>query len=135
MDYLPLDERLLKFAGSIIVLLKKIRRGPLFRPLADQLLRSGTSIGANYEEATGAESAADFIHKMQISLKECRETCYWLQLLVEGQLVDGDTVAPLLDEAIQLRRIFISSVNKAKARGTASNVGTQNREGRTQNAE
>jgi four helix bundle protein len=116
MEFIPLDERLLKFSGAVIRFLKTVRKGPLFRPLADQLLRSCTAIGANYEEATGAESTADFIHKMQVSLKESRETCYWLKVFVEGELVEAKMVAALLDEAIQIRRMLIASVNKAKSR-------------------
>ena len=78
------------------------------------MLRSGTSVGANYEEAQGAESKADFIHKLQVSLKELRESLYWLRLIAGAELISTDKMAGLIDEATQLRAILSKSVATAK---------------------
>ena len=87
------------------------------KKIADQLMRCATSIGANYEEAHGAQSRADFAHKMQIALKESRETRYWMCLVLEADLAPGFGVEALIDEATQLRAILGKSV--ATIRGTA----------------
>ena len=87
------------------------------KKIADQVERCGTSIGANYEEAHGAQSRADFAHKMQMALKESRETRYWLCLVLEADLAPGFGVEALIDEATQLRAILGKSV--ATIRGSA----------------
>ena len=87
------------------------------KKIADQLVRCATSIGANYEEAHSAQSRADFAHKMQIALKESRETRYWLCVILEAELASGFGVEALIDEATQLRAILGKSV--ATIRGTA----------------
>jgi four helix bundle protein len=79
-----LSDRLLEFATSIVKLTLRLNKTIAGRHIAGQILRSATSCGANYEEACGAESRADFIHKMQIVLKELRETSYWLKLTVKS---------------------------------------------------
>ena len=78
-----LSERLLGFAAEIVRLVVDLRKSSVGRHISNQLTRSGTSPGANYEEACGAESRAGFIHKMQIVLKELRESGYWLRLIVK----------------------------------------------------
>ena len=75
-----LSERLLEFAASSIKLTVRLKRTAVGRYIANQLMRAASSSGANYEEACGAESKADFIHKMQLVLKELRESLYWLKL-------------------------------------------------------
>lgn len=82
----PIKERSFKFALSIIKLYKKLQGQNEFI-ISKQLLRSGTSIGANIEEATAAQSKKDFLHKMSIASKEARETSYWLRLLKDGDLI------------------------------------------------
>ena len=82
--------------------------------MAGQILRSGTSCGANYEEACGAESRADFIHKMQIVLKELRETLYWLKLIARSFPNLAQHLQTELREAQELVRIFSKSVITAK---------------------
>ncbi|WP_199304042.1 MULTISPECIES: four helix bundle protein [Cyanophyceae] len=78
----PVTERTLEFAVRIVKLCQVLSRAAgVNQPLIKQLIRPGTSIGANVEEAQPAQSRADFIHKMQIALKELRETRYWLRLL------------------------------------------------------
>ena len=76
-----LSERFLKFAALIIEIIKKLPANLAGRRIGDQLFRAGTSTGANYEEACGAESKKGFIHKLGITLKELRETYYWLKLI------------------------------------------------------
>jgi four helix bundle protein len=84
--------------------------------VANQLLRSSTSAGANYEEACGAESKDDFVHKLQIALKELRESNYWLRLLVKSGKISERRIANLLDESNQLRAILSKSVATAKGK-------------------
>ena len=80
------------------------------------MLRSATSIGTNYEEATAAESKADFIHKLQISLKEARETCYWLRVLEGCAASEVSQLQSILDEACQIRAMITKAVSTAKSR-------------------
>ena len=84
------------------------------RTLANQLLRSGTSVGANVEEGQAAQSRADFNHKYSIACKEARETHYWLRLLVAANIIPKEKLHPLIDEADQLVAILTSSVIKTK---------------------
>ena len=85
--------------------------------MVKQLERCGPSAGANYEEARGAESSAEFVHKVRIALKELRETRYWLKLILRAQLVARpDTLAPLIDEASLLVAILTASASTAKGR-------------------
>ena len=77
-------------------------------------MRSSTSAGANYEEAYGAESRADFIHKLQIVLKELRETLYWLRLIKKSNLVSITTLEVLIQEGKELTNIIAKSIITAK---------------------
>ena len=83
--------------------------------IVNQLLRSGTSIGANIHEANYASSRADFIAKMQIALKECYETEYWLKLFVKTNIIDTTAFNKLSNDSGRIRRILISSINTAKS--------------------
>ena len=83
--------------------------------LTNQLLRSGTSIGANIHEANYASSKADFVAKMQIALKECHETEYWLKLFVKTNIINESIYSKLSNDSGKIRRILISSINTAKA--------------------
>ncbi len=82
--------------------------------LTNQLLRSGTSIGANIHEANYAQSKADFVSKLQIALKECYESEYWLNLFVKTNLMNADLYAKLKNDCGKIRRILISSINTTK---------------------
>jgi four helix bundle protein len=112
-----LSERLLNFAASSINLTVKLKRTAVGRHVANQLMRSASSSGANYEEACGAESKADFIHKMQLVLKELRESAYWLKLAGKSGLLPGEILQPLLGEANELIKIVAKSVITAKGSG------------------
>ena len=100
-----------KFAIKILHLTDEIKR---HSSLTNQLERSGTSIGANIREAKYAQSKADFISKLQISLKECYETEYWLELAQKAGIISELLSNDLLHDCGSLRRILISSINTAK---------------------
>ncbi|MBI3815792.1 MAG: four helix bundle protein [Nitrospinae bacterium] len=109
-----LSERLLNFAAEIIKLIIQLNKTAVGRHIGGQLTRSSTSAGANYEEACGAESRSDFIHKMQIVLKELRESLYWLRLIEKSNLTQASNVEPLTQEAKELTNIIAKSVVTAK---------------------
>ena len=81
--------------------------------LTNQLIRSGTSIGANIREAFYGHGTADFIAKLQIALKECSESEYWLELLIESGYYDDNAV---LEKCIEVKRLLIASLNTAKSK-------------------
>lgn len=119
-----LDERLLDYGARVIKLVEALPRTLVGRRIGDQLLRSATSVGANYEEAQGAESKGDFVHKLQIALKEMRESHYWLRLLIKARTLPLERLADLLDEATQLRAMLSKAVAtaKGKEKGTKSEL-------------
>ena len=82
--------------------------------LVNQLERSATSIGANIYEANYAHGKADFVAKLQISLKECYETEYWIELFVKSELIDREIAKELYNQCGTIRRILIASINTAK---------------------
>lgn len=100
------------FSVQIIRLCEQIKG---HRSLVNQLERSATSIGANIYEANYAHGRADFIAKLQIALKECYETEYWLQLFERAELVDENLLRSLLVQCGTIRRLLISSINTACA--------------------
>ena len=112
-----LIERSFEFAVRIIKLCDWLdgRRG-VSRRLADQLLRAGTSVGANVEEGQGAETPKDFAHKYAIALKEARETNYWLRLLLRAQVVPPARLKNLLQESIEVKLMLGAAVRTAKSR-------------------
>lgn len=103
-----LDKRLLVYAVRIIGVVHALPRNMIGRHIAKQVLRSGTSGGANYREACGAESRADFIHKMQIVVKELRETDYWLSVTREAKLLSAKRLENLLQETNELIAMSVS---------------------------
>lgn len=117
VDDRPVDicERTFDFAVRIVKLSNHLfGRSGVSKTLALQLLKAGTSIGANVEEGRAGQSRADFISKNAIALKEARETHYWLRLLVASKVVPEARIAGLRDEAEQLMRIIGSIVVSAK---------------------
>lgn len=115
-----LTERLLRFATGSVKLTVRLSRTAAGRYLTQQLMRSAASSGANYQEACGAESRADFIHKMQVVLKELRESHHWLRLIAMSELTQGEELSSLDKEAEELTRIVARSVLTAKSRGVSS---------------
>ena len=100
-----------KFAIEILSLTDSIKG---HYSLTNQLERSGTSIGANIREAKYAHSKPDFISKLQIALKECYETEYWLELLEKSEILSADIIKPLMHDCGVMRKILITSINTAK---------------------
>ena len=84
--------------------------------LTNQLLRCGTSVGANIHEAQFAQGSRDFISKLEIALKECNECDYWLSLLKETNSIDESDFSNLLNQCTELRRMLVSSINTMKAK-------------------
>src|ERR1041384_6207426 len=105
-----LSDRLLDFAVRIIRLVNALPRTPVGRHVGGQLVRAGTSAGSHYEEARGAESRADFIHKLAISWKETRESLWWLRLIHRAQLLKPALVEDLVQEAQELTAILGQSL-------------------------
>ncbi len=98
----------------VIRLYESLPKHGAVQVLSHQLLRSGTSPGAQYREACRAKSTADFISKMEGSLQELDESVYWLELLIEGGFVPESKLKPLCDETNELIAIFVAIVLKAK---------------------
>ena len=99
------------FAVNCIKLCESVKG---HRTLVNQLERSATSIGANIHEANYAHGKADFIAKLQIALKECYETEYWLELFVKAELFDKSSIVTLYNQCGSIRRMLIASINTAK---------------------
>lgn len=104
-----LKNRTMALALRVIRLCSSLPPTPAARVIANQLLRSGTSVGANYRTACLARSRPDFSSKIAITLEEADETVYWLELLVQGKFIDHHRVDALLAEARQLVAIFAAS--------------------------
>ena len=102
------------FAVDIVNLCRTIKETKRESVLTNQLLRSGTSIGANIHESKYAHGTADFISKMQISLKECYESEYWLELLNRTGYIDDEKYKKILNDCGQIRKMLISSINTVK---------------------
>lgn len=109
-----LKKRTKKFALRIIKLVESLPDTPIARVIKYQLVKSGTSVGANYRAACRAKSNADFIAKMGIVEEEADESAYWIEILIESGLVKQSLVEDLLDETNQLVAIFVSSINTAR---------------------
>ncbi|MBK6930726.1 MAG: four helix bundle protein [Saprospirales bacterium] len=114
-----LEERLVLFAGKVIAVVNQLPKNLAAKHLGSQLLRSGTAPALNYAEAIGAESKADFVHKMGVVLKELRETRVCLRIIQGQQYLDPATLDPALDECAQLVFIVSKSVKTAKGNSKA----------------
>ncbi|PIS30037.1 MAG: four helix bundle protein [Candidatus Marinimicrobia bacterium CG08_land_8_20_14_0_20_45_22] len=115
MNAEELADRLLNFNGDIVKTCSPLQKTYIGRHIFGQLFRASSSSGANYEEARGAESRADFVHKMQIVLKELRESAFWLRLIQRVNLLPDNAICPLINEANELIRIFSKSVVTSKS--------------------
>jgi four helix bundle protein len=109
-----LRSRTKEFALRIIRLVSALPKTTIGRTLGNQLLRSGTSVGANYREAMHGRSRAEFLAKLEIALQEMEETCYWLELIVDANLISRRRLDPLIDEANQILAILIASARTTK---------------------
>ena len=111
----PLIDYSKAFAVDVINLCNQIRERKQGNILINQLLKSGTSIGANIHEANYASSKADFINKLQIALKECYETEYWLELFKNTDTISVHEFNGMISQCFKLRRLLIASINTAKS--------------------
>ena len=109
----PLMIKSKDFALEIIKVCNYIKQNRKERVLTEQLIRSGTSVGANIREAFYGHGTADFIAKLQIALKECSESEYWLELLIESGYYDDRDI---LGKCIEVKKLLISSINTAKSK-------------------
>ena len=107
----PLQEKSKAFALEIIKVCNTVKHTRRESVLTNQLLRSGTSVGANIREAFYAHGKADFIAKLQIALKECSESEYWLELLIESGYYGDRTI---LDQCIEVKKLLVASIKTAK---------------------
>ena len=106
-----LQEKSKDFALQIIKVCNEIKLSKRESVLTNQLIRSGTGIGANIREAMYAHGKADFIAKLQIALKECSESEYWLELLIESGYYEDKRI---LEQCVEIKKLLISSINTAK---------------------
>jgi len=117
---IDIQDRTFKFGVRIIKFVDKLPRTLSATELGRQLLKSGTSIAANMEEANGAESKSDFIHKVSIAYKEARETRLWLGMIKAAELIDNTEVRALYTESDELVRILFAILRKARSSRTVS---------------
>ena len=108
-------ERAFAFACRIVRMHQKAVQNATSRPLLLQVLRAGTGIGANLEEAEAGQSKADFIAKSRIALKEARETLYWLRLIATTEVIKATRLDPLIQESRELVAILTSIIRSASA--------------------
>ena len=109
-----LIDKSIDFAARIIKLCKFLEDSKKEHIISKQIIRSGTSIGANINEAQYGNSKADFVSKLHISLKETAETEYWLRLLFKSDYIDNKMFDSLLNDCLEVKKILISSINTAK---------------------
>ena len=114
MKYENLKQRTKRFALDVIKLTENLPKDQRCRILAGQLLRCGTSVGANYRAACRAKSTADFISKFGTVEEEADESGYWLELLVDAGMLSPRPAAPLIHEANELTAIAVASINTAR---------------------
>ena len=111
-----LSDRLLDFVVNVIKIANMLPNTVGGRHVAGQLIRAGTSSGSNYEEACGAESRSDFVHKMSIVLKELKEARFWLRVIHRTGMLSASDTEPAIDECEQLCAIVAKSIITAKDR-------------------
>lgn len=114
-NYTPIEDRTFDFALRIIKLCQVLDEKPgVSRTISNQLLRSGCSVGANVEESRAAQSSKDFISKLEIALKEGRETRYWLRLLTKSEIIPEQRIKGLLSEIEEINKILAAIIIKTK---------------------
>ena len=109
-----LKQRTKAFGVDSVKFARTLPRDPFTAHFAFQLVKSATSVGANYRSSCRAKSGADFISKMTTAEEEGDEALFWFEVLVETETVRREAVAPLMDEADQLIRIIVASINTAR---------------------
>ena len=116
-----LEARLIDFAVRIVKLSAGLPRTSAGKHIAGQILRSGTSPAPNYGEARGAESHADFVHKLRIVLKELNETSIWLRIINSSQVLKTELLSDIIKENAELCRIFTASLKTARSSSKMKN--------------
>ncbi|MBI5621717.1 four helix bundle protein [Candidatus Falkowbacteria bacterium] len=114
MDQQELKQRTKDYALRIIKLVKALPRDPTGRVIGNQLLRSGTSVGANYRAACRARSKAEFVAKLGIVIEEADESAFWIELIIANTLMKKKLVEPLLQETDEIISIMVVSSNTAQ---------------------
>lgn len=109
-----LEEQTALFGENVIKFARLIPKDEITKPLISQIIRSGTSIGANYMEADGAESRKDFVHKMGVCKKECKETKHWLRMIATADLSSKERCKELWRECQELTLIFSTIIKNTK---------------------
>ena len=122
MDKIELKRRTLKFAVNVIKFIETLPNSSSLNVLSKQVIRSSTSIGANYRSACKGKSTADFINKITISEEEADESIYWFELMEESGLVSSSLIAPLKKEATELTSIFTAIGKTAKENQKIKNL-------------
>jgi len=117
-----LKKRTKRFALRILKMVSALPNTVQGRTIGGQLARAGTSVGANYRAACRGRSRAEFVAKLGIVIEEADESGFWLELIIEGELLRAELVQPLLDEANELTGIMTRSHMTAAARATAKNT-------------
>ncbi len=107
-----LEDRTLRFSKDIIIFCKKLPSNTINREIISQLIRSSGSVGANYREANDSLSKKDFAHRIKITRKEAKESYYWLELLKTANPDRDEEVGVLLQEALELKKIFSAIADK-----------------------
>jgi four helix bundle protein len=116
MGKTDLKRRTKEFAHRCVKLSLSLPENPLGRHVRSQLIKCSTSVAANYRAACIAQSKADFVSKLSIVIEEVDECCFWMEFVVEEEIIDEARVAPLLEEAKELTAIFVASRKTAKDR-------------------
>jgi four helix bundle protein len=114
VDRDTMKKRTKSFAVEVIRLIQTLPKSHTAHIIGGQLLRSGTSVGANYRAACLSRSTADFISKLGVVAEEADESQYWIELLIEAQILDGPTARSLMNEAREIASIVIASVGTAR---------------------
>ncbi|MBW1811881.1 MAG: four helix bundle protein [Deltaproteobacteria bacterium] len=121
-------ERMVNFSVEILRFVRSIPKTSNGKHMESQLFRAATSCGANYEEARGAESIADFIHKLSVASKEIREAHYWIKVILRSESGNIEQAKRICAEADELGAILTSSIKTAKKRKSRIGTGEMNRD-------
>lgn len=114
MNQVDIKNRTKKFALRVIRLVKSLPNNTEGRAIGNQLIRSGTSVGANYRAACRARSKTEFIAKLGVVIEEADESAFWLEIIIEGKLLRKELVEPLLKEADEIIAIMVASSKSTK---------------------
>jgi four helix bundle protein len=117
MKEVDILDRCVNYSLEAISVFKELEKDGTGRVIGRQFIRSSTSVGVNINEAQAAQSRADFVHKMQISLKEAKETGYWIKLIIGSKMLPPERVNKIKDETEELGKIIAAIIVKTKKNG------------------